>query len=282
MSNCFCKCNINFKYFANNICNLINFYYICEQPRVIDYKSLLFRFKMNIYVYENRYLLIIIKIQKNTDMTFQEFLTIAFSPVNTVLSILLILAVIYWLFTIVTGLDIDVGIDADFDADINGPDGHVHVPDDASAWIHFLKFLNLDIVPITYFLTLSLLLTWLGSLYAEVFFSFEFWISALLVIPIFMISILLTKLILKPLNPFFREINHKGEVSYDLLGRQGRMKSTIHGDKIGILEVFIGSDPMTLMVKSKDGEMIEHGTMVYVVDEAVGRKYYYVAKEIKF
>ena len=60
------------------------------------------------------------------------------------------------------------------------------------------------------------------------------------------------------------------------------MKSTIHGNKIGILEVFIGSDPMILMVKSKDGEMIEYGTTVYVVDEAVGRKYYYVAKEIKF
>lgn len=215
-------------------------------------------------------------------MIDQEFLNTAFSPVNTVLSVLLILSVIYWLFTIITGLDIDVGLDADFDADVSSPEGHVHVPDDASGWLQFLKFLNLDIVPITYFLTLSLLLTWLGSFYLESFFSFEIWISALLVIPIFFISILLTKLILKPLNPFFREINHKGETSYDFLGRQGRMKSTIHGEKTGMLEVFIGSDPMTLMVKSKDGERIEHGTTVFIVDEDLNRKYYYVAEEIKF
>lgn len=215
-------------------------------------------------------------------MTFHEFLTIAFSPVNTVLSVLLILSVIYWLFTIVTGLDIDVGIDADFDADINSPDGHVHVSDDASAWIHFLKFLNLDIVPITYFLTLSLLLTWFGSFYIEVFFSFEVWVSALLVIPIFIISILLTKLILKPLNPFFREINHKGEVSHDFLGRQGRMKSTIHGTKTGMLEVFVEKDPMILMVRSKDGEVINHGTVVYIVDEDREKRIYYVAEEIRF
>ncbi|MFY1047807.1 hypothetical protein [Chryseobacterium sp. GP-SGM7] len=215
-------------------------------------------------------------------MNFQEFLTLAFSPVNTVLSVLLILAVIYWLFTIVTGLDIDIGLDADFDIDTNAPDGHVHIPDDPSAWIHFLKFLNLDIVPITYFLTISLFLTWLGSIYLEVFASFEIWISALLIVPMFLVSMLLTKMFLKPLNPFFREINHKGEAPHEFLGRQGRMKSTIHGNKIGILEVFIGSDPMTLMVKSKDGEMIEHGTTVYIVDEAEGRKYYYVAKEIKF
>lgn len=215
-------------------------------------------------------------------MTYQEFLTTAFSPVNTVLSVLLILSVIYWLFTIITGLDIDVGIDADFDTDINSPDGYIHVPDDASGWLQFLKFLNLDIVPITYFLTLSLLLTWLGSLYVEFLFSFGIWISALLIIPMFLISMLVTKLILKPLNPFFREINHKGEIPHDFLGRQGRMKSTIHGEKTGMLEVFVGKDPMILMVRSKDGEKIDHGKMVYVVDEDREKRIYYVAEEIKF
>lgn len=215
-------------------------------------------------------------------MTFQEFLHIAFSPVNTVLSVLLILAVIYWVFTIITGLDIDVGIDADFDTDVNTPDGQVHVPDDPSAFIQFLKFLNLDIVPITYFLTISLFITWLGSFYLEVFTSPKIWTAVLLVFPMFLVSILLTKLILKPLNPFFREINHKGEKPHDFLGREGRMKSTIHGNKTGILEVFIGSDPMTLMVKSKDGERIEHGTTVIIVDEDPQRKFYYVATEIRF
>ena len=215
-------------------------------------------------------------------MIDQEFLNTAFSPVNTVLSVLLILSVIYWLFTIITGLDIDVGLDADIDTDVNSPDGNVHIPDDASGWLQFLKFLNLDIVPITYFLTLSLLLTWLGSFYLESFFSFKIWISALMVIPIFFISILLTKLILKPLNPFFREINHKGEIPHDFLGRQGRMKSTIHGDKTGMLEVFVGKDPMILMVRSKDGEVINHGTTVYIVDEDREKRIYYVAEEIKF
>ncbi|MGE4512822.1 hypothetical protein SAMN05421846_10579 [Chryseobacterium taeanense] len=215
-------------------------------------------------------------------MTFQQFLDIAFSPVNTVLSVLLILAVLYWLFTIVTGLDIDVGFDGDLDLDMDAPDGQVHVPENPSAWIQFLTFLDLDIVPVTYFMTISLFFTWLGSFYIEAFASFQVWASALLVFPVFLASILLTKLILKPLNPFFREINHKGEKAHDFLGRTGRLKSTIHGNKIGILEVFIGSDPMTLMVKSKDGEKIEYGETVFIVDEDVNRKYYYVATEIRF
>ncbi|KUJ54837.1 hypothetical protein [Chryseobacterium aquaticum] len=215
-------------------------------------------------------------------MTFQEFLHISFSPVNTVLSVLLILAVTYWLFTIITGLDIDIGIDADFDADVDASDGQIHVTDSSSDFIQFLKFLNLDIVPISYFLTIALFFTWLGSFYVEVYFSPELWIAVITVFPMFLLGILFTKLLLKPLNPFFREINHKGEKPHDFLGREGRMKSTIHADKTGILEVFIGSDPMTLMVKSKDGEKIEHGTKVIIVDEDPQRKFYYVATEIRF
>ncbi|MCY0976793.1 hypothetical protein PGH12_06465 [Chryseobacterium wangxinyae] len=215
-------------------------------------------------------------------MTYQEFINIAFSPVNTVLSVLLILALLYWVFTIITGLDIDVGIDADLGSDLDAPDGHLHVADDPSEFIQFLKFLNLDIVPISYFVTLSLLFTWVSSFYLEVYFSPKIWIAAVMILPLFIVSMLFTKLLLKPLNPFFREINHKGEKPHDFLGRQGRMKSTIHGDKTGILEVFIGSDPMTLMVKSKGGEKIDHGTTVFIVDEDPHRKFYFVATEIRF
>lgn len=213
-------------------------------------------------------------------MNFQEFLNVAFSPVNTVLSVLLILSTVYWVFTIITGLDIDVGIDADLDPEIDAPEGHVHVPEDPSAWIQFLKFLNLDIVPMTYFLTLTLLLTWLGSVYLNMFVPLPVWLGAVLILPLLAGSILLTKIILKPLNPFFKEINHKGEKPHDFLGREGRMKSSIQGSKTGILEVFIGSDPMTLMVRSKNGDLIEHGERVTIVDEDLQKKIYYVAKEL--
>ncbi|UOU96866.1 hypothetical protein MUU74_10210 [Chryseobacterium daecheongense] len=214
-------------------------------------------------------------------MTFQEFLNVAFSPVNTVLSVLLALAVVYWLFTILTGLDIDVGVDMDLDTDMETPDGHVHISDDPSMWLQFLKFLNLDIIPMAYFLTLALLISWLASFYLNLYISLPVWLGILVLIPIGIVSILLTKIILKPLNPFFKEINHKGEKSYDFLGREGRLKSAIQGDKIGIMEVFIGSDPMTLMVKSKDGVMLEHGAQVMIVDEEPQKKVYYVKQIVQ-
>ncbi|WP_419868657.1 hypothetical protein [Chryseobacterium sp. CT-SW4] len=211
-------------------------------------------------------------------MTFQEFIHNAFSPVNTVLSVLLILSVIYWIFTMLTGLDIDVGIDTDtdIDVDMDAPDGHVHVSHDPSAWAQFLKFLNLDIVPLTYFLTLTLLLTWLGSVYLNAFIPLPVWLAALAVVPLLVISLFLTKVMLKPLVPFFREINHKGEKPHDFLGREGKLKSSIHGEKIGSMEVFIGSDPMTLMVRSKEGKPLDYGMYVMIVDEDPEKRIYYV------
>lgn len=214
-------------------------------------------------------------------MTFQEFLDVAFSPVNTVLSVLLAMTVIYWLFTILTGLDIDIGIDSDLDADLDAPDGHIHLSDDPSMWLQFLKFLNLDIVPMAYFLTISLLISWLISFYLNFYLSLPTWLGVVILIPILISSVLVTRIILKPLTPFFREINHKGEKAYDFLGRQGRLKSGIQGDKIGMMELFIGNDPMTLMVKSKGGKLLEHGAYVMIVNEDPQKRIYYVERIIQ-
>ncbi|WP_100074761.1 hypothetical protein [Chryseobacterium camelliae] len=214
-------------------------------------------------------------------MTFQEFLDVAFSPVNTVLSVLLAMTVIYWLFTILTGLDIDIGIDSDLDADLDAPDGHIHLSDDPSMWLQFLKFLNLDIVPMAYFLTISLLISWLISFYLNFHLPLPTWLGVVILIPVLISSVLVTRIILKPLTPFFREINHKGEKAYDFLGRQGRLKSGIQGDKIGMMELFIGNDPMTLMVKSKGGKLLEHGAYVMIVDEEPQKRIYYVERIIQ-
>jgi len=214
-------------------------------------------------------------------MTFQEFLDVAFSPVNTVLSVLLAMTVIYWLFTILTGLDIDIGINSDLDADLDAPDGHIHLSDDPSMWLQFLKFLNLDIVPMAYFLTISLLISWLISFYLNFYLPLPTWLGVVILIPVLISSVLVTRIILKPLTPFFREINHKGEKAYDFLGRQGRLKSGIQGDKIGMMELFIGNDPMTLMVKSKGGKLLEHGAYVMIVDEEPQKRIYYVERIIQ-
>jgi len=89
-------------------------------------------------------------------MNLTELLEVSFNPANTILSILLILSVVYWIFTMISGVgDYDIDFDTTPSAEIETPDGLVEVPQDPSAFIQFLKFLNLDIIPITFFFNIG-------------------------------------------------------------------------------------------------------------------------------
>lgn len=212
-------------------------------------------------------------------MNLDELIDVSFNPANTVLSILLILSVVYWILTMVTGVgDYDIDFDTDIDADFDAPDGMVEVPQDPSSFIQFLKFLNLDIIPITFFLTLVLLFTWLINVNISFFIPLPFWMYFITIVPAFLASLFLTKYMIMPLKPFFKEINHKGEVAYDYLGRVGILKSSIENDKLGMLEIIINKDPIKLLVKSKDGSLLKEGEKVQIVNENPDKKFYFVEK----
>ena len=212
-------------------------------------------------------------------MNLDELINVSFNPANTVLSVLLILSVVYWILTMVTGVgDYDIDFDTDIDADFDAPDGMVEVPQDPSSFIQFLKFLNLDIIPITFFLTLVLLFTWLINVNISFFIPLPFWMYFITIAPAFIASLFLTKYMIMPLKPFFKEINHKGEVAYDYLGRVGILKSSIENDKLGMLEIIINKDPIKLLVKSKDGSLLKQGEKVQIVNENPDKKFYFVEK----
>jgi hypothetical protein len=212
-------------------------------------------------------------------MNLDELIAISFNPANSVLSILLILSIVYWIFTMITGFgDYDLDLDTDLDADFEAPDGMVEMPHDPSSFIQFLKFLNLDIIPITFFITLTILFTWLINVNISYFIPLPFWMYFITIIPAFIVSLFITKYISLPLKPVFREINHKGEQAYDYLGRVGYLKSTIEKDKIGMFELVINKDPIKLLVKSKDGSLLKEGEKACIVDENPDKKFYYIEK----
>ena len=214
-------------------------------------------------------------------MTFSELYEVAFNPANTGLTILLILSVVYWLFTMLSGVgdfELDLDIDTDGEIDINNPDGTIEVPQDPSMFIQFLKFLNLDIIPITFFLTLVLLFTWLINVNISYFIPLPYWLYFITIIPAFIASLFITKYVSLPLKPIFKEINHKGEEAYDYLGRIAVLKSTIKDDKLGMIELNINNDPIKLLAKSKNGEILKEGEKVMIIDESSDKKFYIVEK----
>ncbi len=217
---------------------------------------------------------------------------------NAVMTVIMGVLVVYWLFVLLSGAgleDLDLGFD--FDVDIDVPDTDVNIPDadsevdtdtDVSTekepgfFIKFLNFINVGKVPFMLVLSTLKFFMWVGSLITTQFINVASWgtASLLILIPIFIVGIFLTKFATNPLVKFFKEIGYKGEEEIDFLGRSGKMLSNIKNDKIGSAEFIVDKNPIKLNVRSIDGEEINYGDYVIVADESDDKKIYFVSKEI--
>lgn len=195
------------------------------------------------------------------------------------MTVIVAILTIFWIFTLLGGMDMDaidisgdVDVDADIDADIGSP----------SAVSEFLSFLNIGRVPFMLVVTVFMLIIWIGSLIITGVINIEFLgsLSALILIPLAIVSIFLTKLTTAPMAKFFDKIGYRGEEEIDFLGRSGKMTSTIAKDKVGTAEFVIDKNPIRLNVRSIDGEELKYGDYIIIADETPDRKVYLVSKEI--
>ncbi len=230
-----------------------------------------------------------------------------FNPLpNAVMTVLVGVLALYWLYVMLGGVgfgDLDIGVDFDADVDAGAEIPDVHAGDaaadtDADAdsdsdapqakhegvFAKFLHYLNVGKVPFMLVLSTFKFLTWICTLIATKFIIVDGWglKSLLILIPMFVVGIFLTKYSTTPMAKFFKQIGYQGEEEIDFLGRSGKMLSSIKGDKIGFAEFIIEQNPMKLNVKSHTGEEIAYGDQVMVTDESDDRKIYFVTKEITF
>lgn len=195
------------------------------------------------------------------------------------MTVIVAILTIFWIFTLLGGMDMDainiggdVDVDADVDADIGSP----------SAVSEFLSFLNIGRVPFMLVVTVFMLIIWIGSLIITGVINIKFLgsLSALILIPLAIVSIFLTKLTTAPMAKFFDKIGYRGEEEIDFLGRSGKMTSTIAKDKVGTAEFVVDKNPIRLNVRSIDGEELKYGDYIIIADETPDRKVYLVSKEI--
>jgi hypothetical protein len=227
----------------------------------------------------------------------EELLNIAFSPVNALLSILLILMMLYWLLTILTGIDLDVfDIDFDVDADIDmNPDIDADVDSKIDFelnekeisldkggdgfFIQFLKYFGFDELPFMFLLSVVIFSMWFLSINLNHYLDIESnLIGFILLIPILFFSLFIAKILTKPLVKVYRLVNHPGEEAIDFLGREGRILSAISEEKLGQVEIIIKGDPIKIYVKSFNGIKIDSGEIVEVINESKTKKYFIIRK----
>lgn len=230
-------------------------------------------------------------------------LTIIFSPINFALSALLILLVIYWIFSLLLGLDFDVDFDVDIDIDVDvdvdpgvGMDGsNVGVDDLANAeikkenvrkkpnadlkwWQVVLVFFNFVELPFMFTFTFWILFWWFLTVGLTILTgSYNNFFGLIMFLVAIIPSLFLTKIFTFPFKRVFKNFEKNGVEQVEIVGRSGVALSNISGDKIGSVKLVIDSSPFSIYGKSIDGKRIETGQNVLVIKESSDKKYYYIS-----
>ncbi|KGE15056.1 hypothetical protein [Sphingobacterium deserti] len=218
-------------------------------------------------------------------------LHLLFNPLpNAIMTLLTGISLLYWLFNMLMGDGFDFG-DMGAELDFEGADVHeVDGPDDAelqseantSLFSKAMDFINVGKAPLMVIVTLFKFIGWIITIASSIALNLaQFgWKSVLILIPIFLLTFLLMHYVTIPVVKLYKNVGYTGEEAHDYLGRSGKMRTSIAGDRLGAMELTIDSDVIRLNVKSQTGERIEYGDPVVIVDENAEKTIYYVKKDI--
>jgi len=225
-----------------------------------------------------------------------------FFPIsNAIMTVLMLISVIYWLFSaIMGGLDgidiasepsVDLDVDTSFDLQQNHIDIlHDKEPDldepvvshESGLVAKLLHYMNVGQVPFMMVLTIFRFFTWAGSLVSTLspqVVNLGNW-SVIILIPLAVVAIILTHYATLPLGNFLKRTGYHGDEIIDFIGREGVMQSSIEAEKHGIMQLIVNQDPIKVMVASWDGAPIQFGDRVYIIERAQTPNLYYVVKRM--
>ncbi|GAK74548.1 hypothetical protein JCM19296_126 [Nonlabens ulvanivorans] len=234
----------------------------------------------------------------------ENYFNILFSEVNITLTVLLIILILYWLATMISGIDFDLDIDVDVDVDIDADvdldtgieGGNMDFQDVANAevdrehvvnkrtrklkwWQVFLIYFNFVGLPFMFTFTFWIFLWWMISvLTTSITGSYDNTFGFVIVLAAFIPALILTKVITTPFKSFFKNLNKDGDKAVDFLGREALLLSSISGDKLGNAEVMADGNLMSIYVKSLDGSELRFRESVLIIKQSDDKNYFLVSK----
>ncbi len=191
-----------------------------------------------------------------------ELLNAAVAPESIVYTILLGLAILYWIFVIIGALDFstfDFDLDADLDMDID-VDAEIDVDVDADgdvvtggSWMAgFLHFFNFGKMPFMVIFTILITSCWAISIIANHYFGGGSILFALaLFFPNLFVSLLLTKIISTPLLPLFKHFD-SAEEPIEYVGLTCELTLPASNTEAGQAEVVVDGKYLLISVLAQE------------------------------
>jgi len=192
---------------------------------------------------------------------FSNFLYVCFTGASLPASTLLVAALLYWLLSVLAGLDIDF---LDFDLDV---DGSPDVDATLSVGLVVLRFLNIGRVPLVVWGSLFAVTFWLVSMLLNRWMDdpatrLEWWYVAQFVLRNVVVSALLTKVFTQPLRDKFEPV--EPNTAQDLIGRQCMITTSEVTATFGQGQVQAEGAPLLLDIRTQEGSLPKgsHATIV--------------------
>jgi len=203
------------------------------------------------------------------------FLLNIFTYPTAVFTVILGVAVFYWLFAIIGLVDMDV---LDLDADLEGLTGLAGL----------LVTLGLTGVPVTVVVTVMAMLGWLISYFAvHLLFvwpagSWLSYVAGTVVIPVAMaVSVPLTAQIIKPLKPLFRKA-YANAPQKVLIGQTCLIRSTRVDMGFGEATATVEGASLILKVRADPAKQLKKGDRAVMIEYRAAENSYLVVPESEF
>ena len=197
-----------------------------------------------------------------------ELINNALKGVNIIPTVLLGLVLLYWITVIIGVFDFDL-FEFDFDVDV-----------DADVFQGILVFLNLRDIPFMVFFSILSFIFWILSmmLYRLPITPGGF-INGLILIPIFIVSLLVTKVITRPLKKLFKKDYEDIAPNGGVVGQLVTLITNIEGGRLGQGEIKRDGASLLINVKAeKDEDTFIKNEIAYVYRKDDDKNIYYIIK----
>lgn len=211
------------------------------------------------------------KFEKKEGMTV-ELLKFAFTGVNIIPTAILILVQCYWLISIVGLLDLEF---LDFDVDLEGAEG-------LNPLSAIAVFINSGEIPFALVFSLIVMNFWiLTMLMYFIPIQAGGWLSAILLIPALVISVLITKLELLPIRRIFLERKNEDDIAHKVIAQICKLKCDLEYGKLGQAELRQEGASVVINVKILwDYESFQKDDFAHVFKKDKDKDMYYITKPL--
>ena len=214
----------------------------------------------------------------------------------------MLVLILYWIVTMISGvdfdvdinvdIDIDADIDADFDTTLEG--GNIDFQDLSTTeiseednqktkkkplkwWQELLVFFNFVGLPFMFTFTCWIFIWWMiTSISTTITASYEDTLGYIIMLVGFFPALILTKIFTTPFKGFFKNLNKDGDAPIEIIGRRGICLSKIKDNKMGSAEVVVDNTPLSIYIKSLSGVLIDYKEPILIIKQSKDKNYYYV------